>query len=364
MITAQLPDSIVRAIRALVGAIFGTITALTGLFAALAGRDTRLPRQVRRDRQRLVRWFGASAVGGLPDRDPRRYVVARSGYGIVGGVLLVGVLVAAVGYFGWAVELTARGRIPIQTGAVTMAVGAVGVYLCARFAIALGRWDITLALRFLAADPTQHRLRELERTRADVVRAVDDERRRIERALHDGVQQRAVALALQLGRARRRATGETAELVTELDRAAVEAGQLIRDLREVAWRIYPAVLDEHGLEVALRGLSAHTTMPLRLEVHLDRPPEPAIAAAAYFVVAEAVTNAVKHSGAHTVSVSVGTTMDRLTAEVHDDGCGGADPAGAGLTGLRRRVAALDGTLDVRSPAGGPTVLRAELPCAS
>ncbi|MEV0033967.1 histidine kinase [Nocardia sp. NPDC050793] len=364
MVIPHLPDPLVRAVRALVGAAFGTVTALTGLCALVVDRRTRLRRHARRDRRRLVQWFGATSASDLPDRDPRRYVLARCGYGIVGGILLVTALTSAMGYLGWTVELTIRSRIPIHTSAVTMAVSAVGLYLCARFAVALGRWDVALALRFLGDDMTQRRLRELERTRADVVRAVDDERRRIERALHDGVQQRAVAVALQLGRARRRATGERAELGTELDRAVAEAGQLIRDLREVAWRIYPSVLDEQGLEVALRGLSAHTTMPLRLHIDLDRRPPTAIAAAAYFVIAEAVTNAVKHSGAHNVSVSVTASPDRITAEVRDDGSGGADPAGAGLTGLRRRVAALDGTLRVRSPIGGPTILTAELPCAS
>jgi signal transduction histidine kinase len=175
-------------------------------------------------------------------------------------------------------------------------------------------------------------------------------------------EQRAVALALQLGRARRRTGGTESD--GELDQALTEARQPIQDLREVAWRIYPSVLDEHGLEVALRGLSAHATMPLHLELHLERQREPSVAATAYFVIAEAVTNAVKHMGAEHVSVSVDAATGRLRASVRDNGHGGADPSGAGLTGLRRRVAALDGSLHVFSPPGGPTVVTAELPCAS
>uniref|UniRef100_UPI000A4ECFBA sensor histidine kinase n=1 Tax=Nocardia amamiensis TaxID=404578 RepID=UPI000A4ECFBA len=150
----------------------------------------------------------------------------------------------------------------------------------------------------------------------------------------------------------------------ELDHAAAEAGRLIDDLREVAWRIYPSVLDEQGLAAALRGLSAHTVVPLQLDIDLDHEPPPEVAAATYFVVAESVTNAAKHSGAEQVSITVRTTPGTITATVHDNGRGGADPGGAGLTGLRWRVAALDGTLDVHSPTGGPTVLTAELPCAS
>ncbi|MBF6298803.1 histidine kinase [Nocardia amamiensis] len=363
MIAPHVLDASRRAGRAIVGALLGTVSAVTGI-AVLAGRGPRLRRHVRRDRHRLVHWFDADAVRDLPDRDPAGYALLRAGYGIACGAALIAVLTVVLGYLGWTAGLTVLGRIPLGDSVVSLAVGAVGMYLCVRFAVTWGTWDTRVAVRRLGDDATQRRLRELERTRSGVVRAVDDERRRIERALHDGVQQRAVALALQLGRARRGARGDRADWAAELDHAAAEAGRLIDDLREVAWRIYPSVLDEHGLAVALRGLSAHTVVPLQLDIDLDHEPPPDVAAATYFVVAESVTNAAKHSGADHVSIAVRTTPGTITAIVHDNGRGGADPGGAGLTGLRWRVAALDGTLDVHSPTGGPTVLTAELPCAS
>ncbi|RJO78077.1 histidine kinase [Nocardia panacis] len=349
----------------MIGALVGTVTAVSGLLILLRHDTLRLRRHARRERRRLVRWFHTDTVAELPDRDPAGYVLVRALYAVVGGVLLTGVFAVSLEYFGWAMELTLRHRIPLLDSAVSLAVGGVGLYLCRQFAVALGRGDAATAMRRLGDDATQIRLRELERTRADVIRAVDDERRRIERTLHDGVQQRTVALALQLGRVRRlvRHQGATT-LEEELGRAVDESTRLLDDLREVAWRIYPSILDERGIEAALRGLSAHTTMPVRLDLRIDREPPTAVGAAVYFVAAEAVTNAAKHSGAEQVSVSVAYLPDRIVVAVRDDGVGGADPRGGGLTGLRRRVAAFDGVLRVSSPAGGPTTVTAELPCAS
>ncbi|MGW4769655.1 sensor histidine kinase [Nocardia sp. NPDC004278] len=354
-----------RAYSPVVGAVVGSCTALSGLAMLVCGNTLGLRGHVRRERRRLVRWFHAPAECELTDRDPTGYVLLRALYAVVGGVVLIAAGVAALGYFGWALELTLVHRIPLMTSVVSLAVGAIGIYLCRQFAVALGQGDIATAKWYLGDDGTQLRLRELERTRADVVRAVDDERRRIERSLHDGVQQRTVSLALQLGRVRRIMQRQRmTALADEIDRAVEEATKLMADLREVAWQIYPSILDERGLEATLRGLSMHTTMPLRLELHIDREPPTAVAAATYFVVAEAVTNAAKHSGAKDISVTVMHPADRLVATVRDDGIGGADPEGGGLTGLRRRVAALDGVLTVHSPAGGPTIVTAELPCAS
>ncbi|MFE3099604.1 sensor histidine kinase [Nocardia tengchongensis] len=354
-----------RACYPLVGAVLGTLTALCGLVVLARGDVLGLRRHARQERNRLVRWFHTAAVAELPDRDPAGYVLLRALHAVAGGVVLIVAGAAALAYFGWALELTLVQRIPLMTSAVSLAVGAVAIYLCRQFALALGHGDAATAMRYLGDDGTQRRLRELERTRAGVIGAVDDERRRIERTLHDGVQQRTVTLALQLGRIRRVLQRQNATaLAGELDHAVDEATRLIADLREVAWRIYPSVLDERGLEAALRDLPAHTTMRLWLDLHIDREPPPAIAAAAYFVVAEAVTNATKHSGAKEISVSVTQLPDRVVTVVRDEGIGGADPEGGGLTGLRRRVAALDGVFEVHSPAGGPTTVTAELPCAS
>ncbi|WP_458690887.1 sensor histidine kinase [Nocardia tengchongensis] len=354
-----------RACYPVIGAVIGTFTALWGLAVLARGDTLGLRRHARRERRRLVRWLHATDVAALPDRDPAGYALLRTPHAVVGGVVLIAVSVAALGYFGWALELTLLHRIPVTTSAVSLGVGTVGLYLCRQFSVALGRGDVVTALRCLGDDDTQQRVRELERTRAGVIGAVDDERRRIERSLHDGVQQRTVTLALQLGRARRLLQQHnTTTLAEELDQAVQEATRLIADLREVAWRIYPAVLDERGLEAALRGLSAHTTMRLWLDLDIVDEPPAAIAAATYFVVAEAVTNATKHSGVKEISVSVTQFPDRIVTVVRDEGIGGADSDGGGLSGLRRRVAALDGEFEVHSPDGGPTTVTAELPCAS
>ncbi len=137
-------------------------------------------------------------------------------------------------------------------------------------------------------------------------------------------------------------------------------------MRQVAWRVYPTALDEHGLVSALEGVAASSPLPVRLATGIEHSLPPAVESAAYFVVREAVTNVVKHAAASEVLVEVGTAERQgsalLRLTVRDDGVGGADPEGGGLQGLARRAAALDGTLEVRSPRGGPTVISAELPC--
>lgn len=202
----------------------------------------------------------------------------------------------------------------------------------------------------------ERRIGELAASRAGVVEVVDQERRRIERDLHDGVQQRLVALGVLLGRARRQGDSEL------LRQAHREAREVLRDLREVAWRVYPAALDTVGLRDALAAVVERSGVPVRLvyevEGRLPRPVETAV----YFVVCEAVTNAAKHSGAVSVSVEVMAAGSGVRVRVCDDGCGGADVSGGGLSGLARRVAALDGRFSVSSPVGGPTVVVAELPC--
>ncbi|KIF06575.1 histidine kinase, partial [Streptomyces sp. RSD-27] len=199
--------------------------------------------------------------------------------------------------------------------------------------------------------------------RAAVLRAVDSERRRIERDLHDGVQQRLVALAMLLGRARRSRERDPERADALLLQAHRESQEVLTELREVAWRVYPSALDSLGLEEALAGVAERCAIPLRTEFDAAGPLPGPVRTAAYFVVCEAVTNAAKHSGASAVSVRVVRRGPVLTVRVEDDGSGGADPSGTGLSGLASRVAALDGLLRVESPAGGPTTVTAELPCA-
>jgi signal transduction histidine kinase len=190
---------------------------------------------------------------------------------------------------------------------------------------------------------------------------VDAERRRIERDLHDGVQQRLVALAMLLGRARRSRDPERADAL--LLQAHEESQGVLTELREVAWRVYPSALDSLGLEEALGGVAERCGIPLRIRYEVGAPLPAPVETAAYFVVSEAVTNAAKHSSAGAVEVRVRLSGARLVVQVEDDGTGGADPAGGGLAGLRGRVAALDGVLHIDSPLGGPTIVTAELPCA-
>jgi signal transduction histidine kinase len=150
------------------------------------------------------------------------------------------------------------------------------------------------------------------------------------------------------------------ELLAE---ARVGAEQALRELRDLARGIHPPVLTDRGLEAAIAALASATPVHVSVAAHLRERPPAAVETAAYFVVAEALANAAKHSQAQAVDIRIGQAGSLLVVEVVDDGVGGADPAGSGLTGLRRRVEAIDGTLRVTSPRGGPTVVHAELPCA-
>jgi signal transduction histidine kinase len=151
------------------------------------------------------------------------------------------------------------------------------------------------------------------------------------------------------------------ELVSE---AHEEAKRALTDVRNLARGIYPAILTDRGLDPALSALAARSPVPVELHVELIRRPPASVEAAAYFVVSEALANVAKHARATSAQVTVRLGNDRLTIQVQDDGAGGADPAGSGLSGLRDRVETLDGELHLLSPEGGPTVLMVELPCAS
>ncbi|HEX5900892.1 MAG TPA: ATP-binding protein [Solirubrobacteraceae bacterium] len=201
----------------------------------------------------------------------------------------------------------------------------------------------------------------LTRTRAGALDVQAAELRRIERDLHDGAQARLVALSMQLGRAEERLEGQP-EIADFVRRAREEAGAAIGELRDLARGIAPPVLADRGLVAAVEALGVRAQIPVTVDASIRRRPLPVIETAAYFVVAEALTNAAKHAGGAAATVELADHGDRLVVEVHDDGPGGADASGTGLMGLRHRVAALDGTLTVSSPAGGGTTVRAELPC--
>jgi PAS domain S-box-containing protein len=206
---------------------------------------------------------------------------------------------------------------------------------------------------------------ELRASRARIVQAADEARRRIERDLHDGAQQRLVGLALDLRLARNRVLDDPEAAAGLLDEAAEELASATAELRELARGIHPAILTEGGLEPALRSLLGRAPLPAKL----TGPPPGRVAAAievtAYFTVAEALTNVARYADATRVEVDVTRNDGRLVVEVRDDGRGGADTGGGtGLRGLADRLSALDGRLDVHSPPGEGTTIRAEIPCAS
>lgn len=209
----------------------------------------------------------------------------------------------------------------------------------------------------------QHRVEQLTRTRAGVVDAADAERRRLERDLHDGTQQRLVSLAMNLGMARVQAT-TAAEAHQAIAVAHEEAKSTLAELRDLIRGLHPAVLEDRGLDAALSGVAARMPIPVRLSVDLPRRPSPVIEAVAYFVVSEGLANIAKHAQASQAEVVVTRAGDRLHVIVSDDGVGGANPArGTGLTGLARRAASVDGAFEIVSPPGGPTLLTVDLPCA-
>jgi signal transduction histidine kinase len=215
--------------------------------------------------------------------------------------------------------------------------------------------------------PAEHaalteRIETLTETRAGAVNQQEAELRRIERDLHDGAQARLVALGMSIGMAEQKMETDPEAAREMLAEARQGAGQALKELRDLARGIHPPVLADRGLEAAITALADGS--PLRVKVEADIPERPSapVESAAYFVVAEALANAGKHSEAKRVDIRIAREDDILTVEVVDDGKGGADPAGAGLSGLRRRVEALDGTLRVASPPGGPTLIRADMPC--
>ncbi len=232
--------------------------------------------------------------------------------------------------------------------------------------IVRGLTELELAMMVpLLRPPRSEELTErvdvLTSTRAGAVDAQAAELQRIERDLHDGAQARLVALAMSLGMAEEKLESDPEQARELLMEARGEARTALTELRDLARGIHPPILSDRGLEAAITALAARSPLAVTIEAELPSRPPAAVEGAAYFVVAEALTNATKHSGAERVLVRLALRDGTLAVEVADDGAGGADPSGSGLVGLRRRVAALDGTLAVVSPQGGGTTLHAELP---
>ncbi|MYT30084.1 MULTISPECIES: sensor histidine kinase [unclassified Streptomyces] len=245
-------------------------------------------------------------------------------------------------------------------------VGLVVLPFLPRLTGALIRTESVIARRLLGpsrAEELERRVEDLAERRAETLAAADAERRRIERDLHDGAQQRLVSLAVNLGLARATLTDLPPEARAVIDDAHREAKEALEELNHLVRGLHPHVLDDRGLDAALSGIAARAPLPVHVSVDVSERAAPAVEAVAYFVVSEALANVTKHARASRAEVAVVRAGDTLRVRVTDDGRGGADPSGGtGLTGLAHRVASVDGTLAIDSPPGGPTVVTVELPC--
>ena len=231
--------------------------------------------------------------------------------------------------------------------------------------------DLSIARTLLehnSSDELNRRVQSLAASRADVVVAADAERRRIERDLHDGTQQRLVSLAMNLGIAREMLADVPAPARQAIATAHEEAKRALSELRDFVRGLHPVVLDDRGLDAALSGVTARSPVPVRLRVQMDERPSQTTEAIAYFVVSEALANAAKHAKASRVDIVVDQPVPgRLRIAITDDGIGGARVEGGGGTGLRglaQRASSVDGTFRLDSPPGGPTHIVVELPCES
>ncbi|WP_030987643.1 sensor histidine kinase [Streptomyces sp. NRRL WC-3744] len=250
---------------------------------------------------------------------------------------------------------------PAAFGTAVLGLLLVGLGAYALGVVAGARAELTRLLIASREGELGAKVLELARSRARLVDAFEAERRRIERDLHDGAQQRLVALTMALGLARLDAP--PGPLADQLTRAHEEAGRALAELRELIHGIHPKVLTDYGLQAAVADAADRCVVPVDVDLELPGRPSQAVESAAYFVVCEALANVAKHSRAARARVSGGHRDGRLFLQVRDDGRGGADPsAGSGLTGLADRVSVLDGRLALTSPPGGPTLLRVELPC--
>jgi signal transduction histidine kinase len=349
-------------------------------FALFTGQD--LPRQPA-DPRRGYRWGIVPTMTMMQSRA----TWGEIGYGLLRGP--VGLFNGVVTVIAWTVGVTALalplysrslpGGGPSFNGnvlpggtalvALSSVAGLVILLVSPPLTRGLAAADARLA-RWLLSPPRgaqlEARVTELEVSRERVVDAAEAERRRIERDLHDGAQQRLVAVAMELGRAKAKFADDVDAAAALVDQAHAEAKAALIELRELVRGVHPPVLTDRGLDAALSGLAARCSVPVTVQVEVPVRPRAAVEAVAYFTVAEALTNIAKHSRATQASVVVDGgpgPAGSLNVVISDDGIGGADPAGSGLAGLADRIAGLDGALYVESPPGGPTIISAVIPCA-
>ncbi|MEO3922393.1 sensor domain-containing protein [Micromonosporaceae bacterium B7E4] len=285
-------------------------------------------------------------------------------YGLAGLTLTPLWIWLGTGWYGygaiWSIDTFSDGLLCLPQGAVILAGGLWA-------APWLGRVDAYFARLFLAptrAAELRLRVTQLTVTRADTVDAQAAELRRIERDLHDGVQARLASLGMMIGLADELIDRNPVAAHELLAEARESSGTALVELRHLVRGIHPPVLAERGLDGAVRALALSLPVPITVDAALSGRPDTPVESAAYFAVAETLTNMIRHSRARTGSVSLRHTDGVLAMVVRDDGTGGADPAsGTGLQGIERRLAAFDGTITLSSPPGGPTVITMEVPCA-
>jgi signal transduction histidine kinase len=264
------------------------------------------------------------------------------------------------------------GLFDISAGAGAVGMCALGlvslVVLAPWVTLAMADLDAALARKLIGPSEETLLARQVQQVEARRVAAVDSaesERRRIERDLHDGAQQRLVALAMDLGMARESFENDPAQAQQLVAEAHEEAKAALVELRHLVRGFNPAILHDRGLDAALSAVVARAPIPVQLDVDVTPRPAATVESTAYFIVAEALTNVTKHADATAARVTITRRGDKLVIEVTDNGTGGADATrGTGLRGLAERVDALGGWMQVLSPAGGPTSVLVELPCAS
>ncbi len=348
------------AFGALSGAAEAVFLVLAGLVWPTRGRAVVLEAA-----QGLVAWERRRLrLPPVRVRGPRvfGYLGARLAPAVLGavtsGLLVVGLVLAGI-----VTRALVAGRMSAGEALLQVVIGGLLLALNIQAigsVLELDRWLARNLLEPGRREELEQRISELTTTRAGVMSAVDAERRRIERDLHDGLQQRLVSLGLLLGRARRsRDPDQAARLLTQ---AHGDATRALDELREVAWRVYPSALDHGTLDDALSMVAHRSAVPVRIDYRLTERPPPPVETALYFVACEAITNAAKHSGATVIHIDITRRGTEVEMRLRDDGQGGADPYGSGLQGLARRVAALDGRFALDSPPGAGTMIQVGLPC--
>ncbi|MET9951422.1 sensor domain-containing protein [Streptomyces sp. NPDC006339] len=296
---------------------------------------------------------------------PLDLAVLAVGLGLPAALLGVPFQLAADGHEAKVVKTFLVTSFPQALAVALLGLALLPLLLYPLTALAGARAALARALLAPREAELRGRIGEVTASRARLAAAFEAERRRIERDLHDGAQQRLVALTMTLGLARYDAP--PGPLADQLARAHEEAGRVLAELRELIHGIHPQVLADYGLAAALADAADRSAVPVEtsgIDEALPRLPA-AVESAAYFAAREALANIGRHSGAARARITARHTGDVLHVGIEDDGRGGADPArGSGLTGLADRLAVLDGTLTITSPPGGPTLLRAEIPCSA